>query len=89
MTEAVLDNGLVQLDFTVKSQPLAEIEASLEKIVASVEEHLRDAMSGGEGRRPANSDSLAISHIPFVIEASRLQISALHALMGQGQRFAA
>jgi hypothetical protein len=79
-----------------RPEALVEIETRLENIVASVreiaaraEEQLREVMVAAPGDAAANQHLASISHIPFVIEASRLQISALHALMGQGQRLAA
>jgi hypothetical protein len=83
-------------DHEARLETLAEIEIRLESIVASAreiaaraEEHLREATVAPPGDSTQIPHFTSINHIPFVIEASRLQISALHALMGQGQRIAA
>jgi hypothetical protein len=96
MTGATQQAGLERAEGAARPEELVEIETRLANIVASVreiaasaEEQLREMMAAAPGDAVANTNLRAISHLPFMIEASRLQISALHALMAQGQRLAA
>jgi hypothetical protein len=64
---------------------LANIIAAVREVAIAAEERLREvSQHDAAARQPAG-----LSCAPYVIEASRVQIGALQALLGQGQRLAA